>query len=298
MSDATGDADFEALSQQAMDRLRGTLEEDPDLDVEVIALGWDFYRRLGLQQVTLIVNSLGEPDDRARYVEALRNHFEAAGDALSEQSRETLNKNPLRVLVTNDDGIGAPGIDALVQALTANSNLMVVVVAPATNQSGTGDQVTNQPGATITSTASETASGVPGIAIEGFPADAALWGIRTTLPPLPDLVVSGINTGQNIGEAVRLSGTVGSALWAARLGIPAFAASTQSQSWARCAAASAVISAWSKGGDTSTRSIPTRSRAPRPRTSSSACQLASPPGTGVPVPGAKAGSRPSMSKER
>jgi histidyl-tRNA synthetase len=72
--------------------------DDPYLDVEVIALGFEFYRRLGLRQVKLLVNSLGEPDDRARYVEALRSHFEAAGEALSEQSRETLAKNPLRVL--------------------------------------------------------------------------------------------------------------------------------------------------------------------------------------------------------
>ncbi|TDT16572.1 histidyl-tRNA synthetase [Ilumatobacter fluminis] len=72
--------------------------DDPYLDVEVIALGWEFYRRLGLQQVTLLLNSLGEPDDRARYVEALRQHFDAAGDDLSEQSRRTLDKNPLRVL--------------------------------------------------------------------------------------------------------------------------------------------------------------------------------------------------------
>ncbi len=72
--------------------------DDPYLDVEVIALGWEFYRRLGLRQVTLLLNSLGEPDDRARYVDALRTHFEAAGDELSEQSRTTLLKNPLRVL--------------------------------------------------------------------------------------------------------------------------------------------------------------------------------------------------------
>ncbi len=72
--------------------------DDPFLDVEVIALGWEFYRRLGLRQVTLLLNSLGEPDDRARYVAALRRHFEAAGDDLSEQSRATLLKNPLRVL--------------------------------------------------------------------------------------------------------------------------------------------------------------------------------------------------------
>jgi histidyl-tRNA synthetase len=72
--------------------------DDPYLDVEVIALAWEFYRRLGLRQVNLLVNSLGEPADRARYVDALRRHFEAAGHALSEQSRETLNKNALRVL--------------------------------------------------------------------------------------------------------------------------------------------------------------------------------------------------------
>jgi histidyl-tRNA synthetase len=72
--------------------------DDAFLDVEVIALAWEFYRRLGLRQVTLVVNSLGEPDDRARYVEALRDYFTAAGDRLSEQSRATLDRNPLRVL--------------------------------------------------------------------------------------------------------------------------------------------------------------------------------------------------------
>jgi histidyl-tRNA synthetase len=72
--------------------------DDPYLDVEVIALGWEFYRRLGLRQVALLLNSLGEPEDRARYVEALRVHFEAAGTDLSETSRHTLVRNPLRVL--------------------------------------------------------------------------------------------------------------------------------------------------------------------------------------------------------
>jgi len=72
--------------------------DDPLLDVEVIALAWEFYERLGLKQVRLIINSLGEPDDRTRYVEALRAHFEEAGDDLSEQSRSTLSRNPLRVL--------------------------------------------------------------------------------------------------------------------------------------------------------------------------------------------------------
>ncbi len=72
--------------------------DDPNLDVEIIALGWEFYRALGLQQVTIILNSLGEPDDRARYVQALKAHFEANLDALSAESRVTLEKNALRVL--------------------------------------------------------------------------------------------------------------------------------------------------------------------------------------------------------
>jgi histidyl-tRNA synthetase len=72
--------------------------DDPYLDVEVIALGWEFYAALGLQQVKLLVNSLGEPDDRARYVAALSAHFNANLDALTSESRITLQKNPLRVL--------------------------------------------------------------------------------------------------------------------------------------------------------------------------------------------------------
>lgn len=72
--------------------------DDPYLDVEVIVLGWRFYEALGLRQVTLRLNSLGEPDDRARYTAALRAHFEANLDALSPESRQTLQKNPLRVL--------------------------------------------------------------------------------------------------------------------------------------------------------------------------------------------------------
>lgn len=72
--------------------------DDPYLDVEVIALGWEFYAALGLRQVNLLLNSLGEPDDRARYVAALSAHFHADIDALSPESKITLAKNPLRVL--------------------------------------------------------------------------------------------------------------------------------------------------------------------------------------------------------
>jgi len=72
--------------------------DDPHLDAEVIALAWEFYARLGLSQVRLIVNSLGEPADRAAYVEALRAYFSQHADALSVESKQTLQRNPLRVL--------------------------------------------------------------------------------------------------------------------------------------------------------------------------------------------------------
>jgi len=72
--------------------------DDPYLDVEIIALGWEFFQALGLSKVTLLLNSLGEPDDRARYVDALKAYFEANLADLSEESRVTLQKNPLRVL--------------------------------------------------------------------------------------------------------------------------------------------------------------------------------------------------------
>jgi histidyl-tRNA synthetase len=77
--------------------------EDPLVDVEVIALGWRFYQALGLQQVELIVNSLGEPEDRARYVAALQAYFEANIAGLTEESKLTLAKNPLRVLDSKRD---------------------------------------------------------------------------------------------------------------------------------------------------------------------------------------------------
>jgi len=71
---------------------------DPAVDVEVIALGWRFFQSLGLQKVTLRLNSLGEPTDRQRYTEALRQHFTARSSELAEETRSTLARNPLRVL--------------------------------------------------------------------------------------------------------------------------------------------------------------------------------------------------------
>jgi histidyl-tRNA synthetase len=72
--------------------------DDPYADVEVIALGWRFLERLGLRQVTLLINSLAEADERRRYIDALRSYFEANVGELSEDSQKTLQRNPLRVL--------------------------------------------------------------------------------------------------------------------------------------------------------------------------------------------------------
>ena len=86
--------------------------DDPYLDVEVIALGWEFYRALGLSQVKLLLNSLGEPDDRAKYVAALRNYFESKRASLSPESQITLDKNALRVLDSKRHGDAAIIADA------------------------------------------------------------------------------------------------------------------------------------------------------------------------------------------
>ena len=72
--------------------------DDPQLDAEVISLAVDFYRRLGLRGLRLSLNSLGDTGDRDRYAEALRQHFGSNLDALSAESRATLDRNPLRVL--------------------------------------------------------------------------------------------------------------------------------------------------------------------------------------------------------
>jgi histidyl-tRNA synthetase len=72
--------------------------DDPDLDVEVIALASRFFESLGLRQVRLLINSLGEHEDRARYTEAVRVYLESHLGELSEAARTTLERNPLRVL--------------------------------------------------------------------------------------------------------------------------------------------------------------------------------------------------------
>jgi 5'-nucleotidase len=129
----------------------------------------------------------------------------------------------ITVLVTNDDGIAAPGIDAIVEALRTQKNTKVVVVAPTANQSSSGSKTTagGAPGA-----AGTTASGYAGTAVTGFPADSVNYALDV-LKLKPDVVVSGSNLGQNLGPISEISGTVGAARQAARRGIPALAISQQ-----------------------------------------------------------------------
>jgi histidyl-tRNA synthetase len=72
--------------------------DDPYLDVEVIELGWRFYERLGLRRVRLALNSLGDAGDRQRYVAALGAYLRGRLGELTPESRQTLERNPLRVL--------------------------------------------------------------------------------------------------------------------------------------------------------------------------------------------------------
>jgi 5'-nucleotidase len=148
----------------------------------------------------------------------------AQGATNGAQSRATAAppQRPLRILVTNDDGVRAAGIDVLVETLRRIPNVEVTVIAPATNQSGTGDRFSTTP---LTPTAATTIHGFPATAVNGFPADTVFLGVKLLLKVEPDVVVSGINQGQNIGELSEISGTVGAARTAARLGVPAIAVS-------------------------------------------------------------------------
>ncbi|MFM8381505.1 MAG: 5'/3'-nucleotidase SurE [Actinomycetota bacterium] len=139
-------------------------------------------------------------------------------------SETTAAPEPFMILVTNDDGVGADGIDALVNALVALDNVMVTVVAPAENQSGSGGKTTDGP---LEVRDAATKSGYPAKAVVGFPADSIVWALyQGGIDFGPDLLVAGINEGQNYSfEIAPLSGTVGAARAAAQRNVPSVAVS-------------------------------------------------------------------------
>jgi len=129
----------------------------------------------------------------------------------------------MQILLTNDDGIYAPGLAAMGRALRRLGD--VSVVAPATEQSGVGHAITFL----TPLTAKEIFDGdrSRGWAVDGSPADAVKLGIAEFCPRRPDLVVSGINSGLNAGINVLYSGTVAAAIEGAFFGITSVAVSLE-----------------------------------------------------------------------
>jgi 5'-nucleotidase len=127
------------------------------------------------------------------------------------------------VLLTNDDGIYAPGLAAMERELEKMAD--VYVVAPATEQSGVGHSITYLSPLVV----KELFEGRQrrGWAVEGSPADCVKIGIFEFCPRLPDLVVSGINGGLNAGINVLYSGTVAAAIEGAFYGITSVAVSLE-----------------------------------------------------------------------
>jgi 5'-nucleotidase len=133
---------------------------------------------------------------------------------------------PLRILVTNDDGVGGQGMSDLVDGLATLDDVEVDVAAPAEDKSGTGGQTSPTPISVDDVEEVALVGGAPAVAVPGFPADAVVFALENMLDEPPHLVVSGINKGQNLGPvAVRFSGTVGAARKAVSEGIPALAVS-------------------------------------------------------------------------
>jgi len=123
------------------------------------------------------------------------------------------------ILLTNDDGITAPGLVAMYHHLADMGQ--VQVVAPETVQSATGHGITlSQP---LLTSKVEVENAFTGTAVAGSPADCVKLAISQILPRRPDLVISGINSGANVGINVIYSGTVAAAIEAAFLGVPAIA---------------------------------------------------------------------------
>jgi len=127
----------------------------------------------------------------------------------------------MRILVTNDDGILAPGILALRRALADLGE--VTVVAPTTAQSAVGHGITLTDPVRVHRIG--LGDGATGYSVEGRPADCIKLAILELLPERPDLVVSGINLGSNVGINVLYSGTVAAAVEGAFYGIPSLAVS-------------------------------------------------------------------------
>jgi 5'/3'-nucleotidase len=132
----------------------------------------------------------------------------------------------MRVLITNDDGIGAKGLNVLRRALGTVPGLELSVIAPDSNRSATARSITTRSPLWVREVEFE--DGSIGFASDGTPVDCVRFAELGLIGERPELIVSGINHGANLGDDITYSGTVAAALEGIVLGIPAIAISQQS----------------------------------------------------------------------
>ena len=133
----------------------------------------------------------------------------------------------MRVLLTNDDGIGASGLNALRRALLELPGIELAVIAPDSNRSATARSITTREPLWVEEIEFE--DGTSGFATDGTPVDCVRFAALGLVEFEPELIVSGINHGSNLGDDITYSGTVAAALEGIVLGIPAVAVSQQSR---------------------------------------------------------------------
>ncbi len=136
----------------------------------------------------------------------------------------------MRILLTNDDGIGAPGITALAEALAGRHQ--VAVAAPASEQSGTAHAVTVHQYVEVSEHKEMKEKGIAAWSIGGTPTDCVKLYLEALVPKnqRPELLISGINKGANLGTDVLYSGTVGGAMEGIMHGVPSIALSLDAHS--------------------------------------------------------------------
>lgn len=141
----------------------------------------------------------------------------------------------MRLLITNDDGISAPGIQTLTRAISRwvavnPAERSAIVVAPATNQSGMSSAVGDvfeKPSVHYKKVTISGADNIPAYALEATPALCTIIGALGSFGERPTMVVSGINAGANVGRSVLHSGTIGAILTGSQLGLSGLAVSVQ-----------------------------------------------------------------------
>ena len=138
---------------------------------------------------------------------------------MAEQAAPGASVKRARILVTNDDGINAPGLRVL-ERIAKTLSPDVWVVAPETNQSGASHSLTMHRPLRIRKVSRRR------FAIDGTPTDCVLLALQTVIKGGPvDLVLSGVNQGANLGEDVTYSGTIAAAMEATLFNVPAIALS-------------------------------------------------------------------------